>query len=192
MYGFEHMLFENEKLVYSGRARPDLLPKEKDFGLVYVLVTLFLFMLVYFLIYDLFTAEEIEMGLFIAIPLIGLTIFVLVYNGIYTKFIKKKKIVDYEYGLTDLRILIYNKKTKKLIEAPIKEYINIYVLNNDFYCGDLVFSKSPNIKGLNDQEDGQAQPLLIGKQTHTLIFEAVEKPQDVKKLAIALRDRLNN
>ena len=39
---------------------------------------------------------------------------------------------------------------------------------------------------------GQAQPLLIGKQTHTLIFEAVEKPQDVKKLAIALRDRLNN
>lgn len=191
MYGFEHMLFKNEQLFFSGKSRPDLMPKDEDIGAIYICTTLFLFLLLCYLIFNLFNGNMTNKGEFLMIIILGIVVFGLGYNAIYKKFFKKKKIVNYEYGITNLRVLIYNKKTKELTEGPLRDYKNIYVINNNYSCGDVVFTKFPNNKGLNDHDDGQAQPIIIGKQTDTLIFEAVEKPQEIKQLAIELRNKLN-
>ena len=87
---------------------------------------------------------------------------------------------------------LYNKKTRKLTECPIRDYKNIYIINNNLKCGDVVFSKYPNTEGKNDENRNQSQPIIIGNQTDIIIFEAVEQPDEIQKIAIELRNKLNN
>lgn len=54
------------------------------------------------------------------------------------------------------------------------------------------FSKYPNTEGKNDENSNQSQPIIIGNQTDIIIFEAVEQPNEIQKIAIELRNKLNN
>ena len=43
-----------------------------------------------------------------------------------------------------------------------------------------------------NENRNQSQPIIIGNQTDIIIFEAVEQPDEIQKIAIELRNKLNN
>lgn len=195
MFNFNDILMENEKILYEGKPTPGKGGKALG-GILAILA----FVVVWcgLLIWSVATktgdgANGIDFT-FIIMMLVGLAFGALaIYIFIYNVFIKKKSIADDTYCLTTLRALKYESKTNKLSYGFLIKYGQIEVQNEKDGYGDVYMGIVAPDNLTEEQQLVFIKENLFNKKLDdmpTMMFESIERPYNVMKIATEARDNL--
>lgn len=197
MYDFNSNLIEDEKIIYEGRPVPGTGSKNIG-GPLFIIgfITLMQFLLIWSVVTKTGDgAYGITPGFVIIFLVTLLFDAIAIYNLIYTLFIKKKAVADDYYCLTNKRALKYESKKDKLVFGYLINYEDIHYDSRkngygDLYMGIIYKETNDSIQDLNNIKD-----LLFNKDPKNMpwiIFESIEHPAQVGKLAKNARNELKN
>jgi len=188
MYNFNQILLENEEILYQGKSVPG--KGKNNIIVIEAFIIIFFSVLPITIFFKELVASSWSILIFISI-LLGL--FCAIHCIIYTLFLKDKVTSSYQYCLTNLRILRYNNKKKILTHGFINEYIDIFISSTKDNYGDVIFSKYTHIDVENDitnDTDRDAYIIESDKINTYILFESVENPHYIKKLALEIREKI--
>lgn len=190
MYNFEQHLLKNEKILYQGRSVPGKGGKNIGGLLFLVLFSLVVLILLMWKFFETRGAEwNISLGILIILVFLGLGLYGLIYNV----FLKRKRVADDFYCLTNQRVLKYESKKTKLVYGNLSTYEDIQCLNMKDNFGDVYFGI------VLDEGNNDAQTLATLKELMVnpdpvnmpfIYFESIENPTQVMKLAEEARNKL--
>lgn len=190
MYNFQNNLLSDEKILYEGKPVPG--KGGKNIG-GFIFLICFVLLIQILLIWSVTTktgdgAEGMSLG-FIIIFLVSLLFLGLgVYGLLYNLVLKKKKVEDEFYCLTNMRAMKYNFKKNELVFGYLTYYDDIHcdnVKNNfgDLYMGILMDEESTGdtAQALLKLKDMMMNP--NPENMPYINFESIENPYKVMEIA---------
>lgn len=194
MYDFTNVLFEGEKILYQGEAKPGKGGK----GLlgIFCMIGFFLGIIILITYSTIVNHGYIDINLgsifiyLIFFAFLGFSIYLLFDNLIF----KKRRIAGNCYCLTDMRVIKYNFKKNKLYFGYLAYYDSIYSLNIKDNCGDVYFSIVANDKSGDSLKDlVDLKNLILNPNEEnmpSISFESVDNPDVVVALAMDARNNI--
>ena len=198
MYDFEKILYENEKIIYSGISHPE----KGDKSLKGILILAGGSLLVQFLlIWSVITKTgDGANGITISFIIIYGTFFALLILAIVSfinNFFLRKKLLDGNcYCITNRRAIKYEKRKNKLTFGYLVNYPYIECCQIKDNYGDLRFQIDiENVESPEITDDISAMSVSKNVLVHPnhenmpyLMFECIEEPDKVRKIAIQARN----
>lgn len=195
MYKIENYLNNNEQIIYEGRATLGKSSKAVG-GEIFVIV--FMLLIQVLLVWSVTTgtgdgANGINLSFIIIFGSTLLFSGICLYSLIYKLFLKQRMIKDYYYYLTNIRVLKYEFKNDKLVYGYLINYEDIHINSKkdnygDVYMG-IIMKDSSDAKNVLKKvinrminQDPKNMPFII--------FESVESPNNVARIAVEARKQL--
>lgn len=191
MIDFNKYLEQNETILYKGKPHPNKGGKN-IVGIIILLgfVLLCQILLILSVIFN--HGSEIKFIISFLITLLfgGLGVYALIYN----LFLKKRKVADDFYCITNKRALKYEAGKDKLVYGYLINYSDIHCGNVKDGYGDLYMSitketTNDSIKDLNDLKNTLFNP--NPENMPAINFESIENPKEVLQIAVKARNNLN-
>lgn len=199
MYDFSSHLLENEEILYQGKPTPGKGNKYVVLLMILICFTLGIQIAIIFAFLESIknSPESFNPVLIVVIPMfIILAVFSVfgIYGLIDNVYIKKKRIANDFYCLTNMRAMKYNKKKDELVFGYLKNYDNIYSSNIKNNYGDVHMSIT-----INDYDDDNDLKTIMNiiknpnpENMPKLSFESIKSPNKVMKLAKEAKQKLND
>ena len=195
MFNFENVLMRDEIILYQGKPTPGKGSKSIG-GILGILA--FVAVWCGLLIWSVKTgtgdgADGIDSE-FIIMMLVGLGFGALaIYAFIYNVFIKKKRVADDIYCLTNLRALKYETTTQKLTYGFLLKYDQIEVQNFKDGFGDVYMGIVAPDNLTEEQQLALVKEVLFNpKETDmpTMLFQCVDHPYEIMDIALKEHQKL--
>lgn len=192
MYDFNSILKEGETILYQGRPEPGKGDKSIG-GEIFVVV----FMLIMEgLIIWAATDDGIDLNVIIVFSVALFFQGICIYSILYKCFLKKYKVADDHYCITNKRVIKYEEKENKLVYGYVMNYAQVEVVNVKKGYGDVQM----NVVLANEEEDlegvsvGEFKNIMLNSNPENMplmIFESVQNPRQVARIVKEARDALN-
>lgn len=191
MHDFSKVLKENEKIIYECRPNPGKGGKS-ILGIIFIITFMTVIQVVCAISSKAGNSQLSGSDLLIIYLVTFLFDGASIYAFIYNVFLKKEKVSDDFYCITDKRILKYEQKDNKLVSGYIMNYQEIRVNNykngyGDLYMGIVLDENNVNlaeIKNLAVNPNPENMPAIT--------FESIQNPYKIAKVVESIRERLNN
>ena len=195
MFDFNQILMANEKILYEGKPTPG-----KGHKGIAGILGLFAFVFIWcgILIWSVVTqtgdGENGIDGTFIIMFLAGLLFGAVgVYAFIYNVILKKKRVADDIFCLTNMRALKYETTTQKLTSGYLIKYNQIEVQNFKDGFGDVYMGIVAPDNLTDEQQMIFLKENIFNKNENdmpNMIFECVENPYSIAKIAQQCHEEL--
>lgn len=197
MYDFQSKLLAGEKILYEGKPVPGKGEKNIS-GFIFLICLSLVFQVIMILSVVTKTgdgAEGVDLSFIIIFLTITLFLGLGIYGLVYNLFLKKKKVQDDFYCLTNMRAMKYESNKDKLVFGYLENYDEIHCDNVKDNYGDLYMSINMEKNSSGDA----AQTLLNLKDAMMnpnpenmsfLNFESIENPRKVMKIAKEARKEI--
>jgi len=195
MFDFNKYLEKDEVILYEGRPSPG--KGDKSIGGCMFIIG-FMAIVQALMIWSVITgtgdgANGIDITFIIIFGVTLLFDSLAVYNIVYLKFVKKRAVQDDYFCITNKRALKYESKKNKLVCGYLVNYAQIECLNMKSGFGDLYMQIDVKESGDAAEDLAYVKDIMLNPNQEnmpTMIFECIENPRNVAKIAKEARDKL--
>lgn len=191
MFDFKSILNSDEVILYQGKSNVSNISKN-IMGELFIIFVTIIFDIVLFVF-----PSKLLLGLIA----VGIFQILCVWSIFNTLFLKKGKVIDNLYCITNIRAIKYDLKSGILYFGYLANYSNNYVINEKNGYGDLVLK----ISGNHDKLEFDGVDLITFSKNVTSInrhpkldnmpfinFEGIENPRAVLDIVNNAKSKLQN